>query len=219
MSSKSKGTLLTTRDYEIVRFIEDTGLPITPSQASRIWFWKGNEKSALIGAQRRLLALFKMKKLNRVRQYVGQEYIYYLKKIPSQLKHKQLMVDLLCHLNMNNFKVLDVEVEWKDIEPSYHIRPDLFLTVEYGNQKYNFICEVDNTKSFSNSSNYAKLISNRSSDNYLKSIIRYSLVILSVCDKKPDPFTLSNGKQYNPVWIDTQFTNFSNLNYRFAQVK
>lgn len=217
--NKKKAVNLTTRDLEIVKFIEKTGLPLTASQASQLWFWSGNPKSSLICAQRRLLALYKMKKISRVRQFVGQEYIYYLKKVPAQLKHKQLIVDFLCHLNMNHFKVLSFEVEWKGIEQSYHIRPDLFLTVEYANHKYNFVCEVDHTKTFTNREKYGKFITQKNSDYTLKQLIPYPMLVISVCSQKPEPIPLRDGRNYKAVWINTDFSNISNLTYVFAMQK
>lgn len=208
--------MLTTRDMEIVRFIEQTRLPLSASQVSRLWFWSGNEKSSLICAQRRLLALYKMKRLQRVREYVGQEYIYYLNKIPSQLKHKKLMVDFLCHLNMNNFKILDVQVEWKAIEQAYKVRPDLFVTVEYLGNKYNLICEVENTKEF-DSKKYERFTSNMNEDQALHKVIPYQVMIVAICKSKPTAIRRTNGF-YTPVWIkSSDFSNFSNLIYRFVK--
>ena len=212
--SNKKAVMLTTRDISIVKFMEQTGLPLTASQVSRLWFWSGNEKSSLICAQRRLLALYKMKKVQRVRQFVGQEYIYYLNKVPGQLEHKQLMMDFLCHLNMNNFKILDIEVEWKAIEQSYKIRPDLFLTVEYANKKYNLICEVDNTKEFDNKK-YEKLTSNMNTDRALHQLIPYTVLIVAICNNKPSAIKRANGI-YKPTWIRTDFSNFANLTYRLV---
>lgn len=213
--SNKKAVMLTTRDMEIVRFMEQTGLPLTASQASRMWFWTGNEKSSLICAQRRLLALYKSKKVSRIREYVGQEYVYFLSKIPAQLKHKQLMVDFLYHLNMNKFKLLDIQVEWKAIEKSYRVRPDLFLTVEYGTNKYNLICEVENTKEF-DSKKYEKFTSNMNEDKALHQIIPYQVMIIAICNSKPNPIKRSNGL-YNPVWVKKDFSNFSNLIYRLVK--
>lgn len=214
--SNKKAVMLTTRDIEIVRFIEQTRLPLTASQVSRLWFWSGNEKSSLICAQRRLLALYKMKRLQRVREYVGQEYIYYLNKVPHQLKHKQLMMDFLCHLNMNKFKILDVQVEWKAIEKNYGVRPDLFLTVEYSENKYNLICEVENTKGF-DAKKYEKLTSNINTDNSLHVLIPNPILIVAICNNKPNPIKRANGL-YTPVWVKADdFSNFSNLIYRLIK--
>lgn len=207
--------MLTTRDIEIVRFIEETGLPLTATQAAKLWFWNGNEKSALVCAQRRLLALFKSKKVSRVRQFVGQEYIYYLNKVPGQLEHKQLMVDFLCQLNMNQFKILDVQVEWKAIEQSYRVRPDLFLTVEYQTKKYNLICEIENTKVF-DSKKYEKFTANMNEDKTLHALIPHPVMIIAICNSKPTPIRRSNG-MYAPVWTKTDFSNFSNLIYRLVK--
>lgn len=214
--SNKKAVNLTTRDMEIVRFMEETGLPLSASQVSKIWFWSGNEKSALVCAQRRLLALYRCKKILRIREYVGQEYIYYLNKVPNQLKHKQLMIDFLCQLNMNNFKVLDVQVEWKAIEKSYGVRPDLFLTVEHLRNKYNLICEVENTKEF-DSKKYEKFTANMNEDKTLHALIPYPVMIVAICQEKPSPVKRNNGI-YTPVWIKgTDFSNFSNLIYRLVK--
>ena len=214
--NNKKAVMLTTRDMEIVKFMEQTGLPLTASQVSRLWFWSGNEKSSLICAQRRLLALSKSKKVSRIREYVGQEYVYFLSKIPSQLKHKQLMVDFLCHLNMNKFKILSCEVEWKAIEQSYRVRPDIFLTVEYGTNRYNLICEVENTKEF-DSKKYEKFTENMNEDKTLHALIPYPVLIVAICNTKPSVIKRANGL-YNPVWIKgADFSNFSNLTYRLVK--
>lgn len=214
--SNKKAVILTTRDLEIVRFMEQTRLPLTASQVSRLWFWSGNEKSSLICAQRRLLALFKTKKVSRIREFIGQEYIYYLNKVPNQLKHKQLMVDFLCHLNMNKFKILSCEAEWKAIEQSYGVRPDLFLTVEYQTKKYNLICEVDHTKEF-DSKKYERFSSNMNTDKSLHALIPNPMLIVSICNSRPNPIKRTNGL-YVPVWIKANdFSNFSNLIYRFVK--
>ena len=213
--NNKKAVMLTARDMEIVKFLEQTGLPLTASQVSRLWFYSGNEKSALVCAQRRLLALYKSKKVSRIREYVAQEYVYFLNKIPSQLKHKQLMVDFLCHLKMNQFKILDVQIEWKAIEQSYKIRPDLFLTVEYLRKKYNLICEVDNTKDF-DSKKYERFTSNMNTDKSLPTLIPYPVLIVAICDSKPSAIKRPTGL-YLPCWITTNFSNFSNLMYRLAK--
>ena len=207
--------MLTTRDLEIVRFMEQTKLPLTASQASRLWFWSGNEKSSLICAQRRLLALYKMKKIQRIREFVGQEYIYYLNKVPNQLKHKQMMVDFLCQLNINQFKIISCEVEWKAIEQVYKVRPDLFLTVEYLGNKYNLICEVDNTKEF-DSKKYEKFTANMNTDKALHTLIPYPVMIMAICNSKPKPIKRADGL-YIPIWIKADYSNFSNLIYRFVK--
>lgn len=208
--------MLTTRDIEIVKFMEQTQLPLTASQVSKIWFWNNNEKSALVCAQRRLLALFKAKKVLRVRQFVGQEYIYYLNKVPSQLEHKKIMMDFLCQLNMNKFKILDVQVEWKAIEKSYRIRPDMFLTVEYANKKYNLICEVDHTKEF-DAKKYERFTSNMNTDKALHELIPNQVLIVAICNSKPTAIKRNDGL-YKPVWVKANdFSNFSNLIYRLVK--
>ena len=206
--------MLTTRDIEIVRFMEATGLPLTASQASRLWFWSGNEKSSLICAQRRLLALFKAKKISRIRKYVGQEYVYYLNKVPNQLKHKQLMMDFLCQLNMNKFKILDVQVEWKAIEQAYRVRPDLFLTVEYANKKYNLICEVDHTKEF-DSKKYERFSSNMNTDKSLHAVIPNPMLIVAICNSKPNPIKRNNGI-YQPAWVKAEAMSVESVTRRIG---
>ncbi len=213
----SKTVNLTMRDLEIVKFIEDTGLPLNATQVSKLFFWSGNEKSSLVRAQRRLLALYKMKKICRARNYVGEEYIYYLKKTPTQLKHKQLIVDFLCQLNIQKFKILDIQLEWKGIENAYGIRPDVFLTIEYNGKKYNFIVEVDNTKTFTNGEKYGRFISNKNSDTLIKSLVPYPVLLISVCKVKPEPIKLSDGRKYKPLWINSDFSNATNLTYTFIK--
>lgn len=49
-------------------------------------------------ANKRLAVLIEKQQLKRVKQYVSQEIIYYLKKLPAKLKHKKMMVE---HTNLS----------------------------------------------------------------------------------------------------------------------
>lgn len=83
---------ITTRDAQVVNFIEDTQLLMTATQIARYFYKTSNSKSmdsVMVIARRRLSVLAKGHYLKRMRDFVGQEYIYYqAKKPPKKVDHK-----------------------------------------------------------------------------------------------------------------------------------
>ena len=204
---------VTTRDLQVIRYLEK-GFLLNAEICSRLIYWTKNEKASLNIAQRRLRELYKLKQVKRVREFVGQSYTYYLDKAPTKTKHRLAMADFLSRCEMNGFHV-DLEntfIEWKGLEQRFGIRPDLLVTFEYANKTYQLLVEVDLTKEFSNGSKYAKVFKERR-EGLLGNILPHTLGVISVCDKQPED------KEFKPIWIKTDYSNFSNLIYAIGGVK
>lgn len=200
---------ITTRDLEIVRYCEKNFL-ITSDIASRLVYWSKNESSSLNIAQRRLKELFKLKQINRVREYIGQNYIYYIGKAPSKTNHRLAMSDLLSRMVINGMEIdLDqTQIEFKGLEERFGIRPDMLITFKYGAYTYQLLVEVDLTKEFTNAIAYERVLKAKRNME-LKELLPYPTRILSVCNKRPS--------LENCIWISPDWSNFSNLTYSFIK--
>lgn len=203
---------LTTRDLEIVRYCEKSFL-INADIASRLVYWTKNEASSLNIAQRRLRELHNLKQVKRVREFVGQSYTYYLGKTPTKTAHRLMMSDFISRMVVSGFEIeLDrTAVEWKGIENQFNIRPDLLVTFNYNGRLYHLLVEIDLTKQFSNSKKYERLIRAKKNGE-LKGVLDGAIGVVSVCDKKPAV------AEVKPIWIKTDWSNFSNLTYAIAGV-
>ena len=201
---------ITTRDLQVIRYLEK-GFLLNAEICSRLIYWTKNEKASLNIAQRRLRELYKLKQVKRVREFVGQSYTYYLDKAPTKTKHRLAMADFLSRCEMNGFHI-DLDntfIEWKGLEQRFGVRPDLLVTFEYANKIYQLLVEIDLTKEFSNGSKYAK-ICKAWREGTLDNILPHTIGIVSVCDKKAE------NQEIIPVWMKSDFSNFSNLVYKIA---
>lgn len=203
---------LTTRDLEVVRYCEKNFL-INAEIASRLIYWTKNEASSLNIAQRRMRELYQLKQIKRVREFVGQSYTYFLGKTPTKTAHRLMMTDFLSRMAVNGFKIdLDhTETEWKGLEQRFGVRPDMLVTFTYNDRIYQLLVEIDLTKEFSNAKKYERII-NAKRNGELKGILDGAIGVVSVCDKKP------NAEEFKPIWIKTDWSNFSNLTYAIAGV-
>ena len=203
---------LTTRDLQIIRYLEKNFL-INAEIASRLVYWTKNEAASLNIAQRRLREMFKLKQVKRVREFVGQSYTYYLSKAPTKTKHRLMMTDFLSRLEVNGFSVdLDrTEAERKGLEQHFGVRPDMLVTFTYNDHVYQLLVEIDLTKEFSNAKKYERIM-NAKKNGELKGVLDGAVGVVSVCDKKP------NAEGFKPLWIKTDWSNFSNLTYAIAGV-
>lgn len=202
---------LTTRDLQVVRYLEKNFI-INAEIASRLVYWTKNERSSLNVAQKRLKEMFRLKQVKRVREFVGQSYTYYLNKAPLKTKHRLMMTDFLSRCEMNGFRV-DIErteVEWKGLEERFGVRPDMLATIIYNDKSYRLLVEIDLTKEFSNAKKYERIMTAKRNGE-LKGILDEALAVVSVCDKKPEV------DGFKPIWIKTDFSNFSNFTYAFIK--
>lgn len=201
--------MLTTRDLEIIRYLEQNFL-ITSSIASRLVYWTGNEKSSLIIAQKRLKVLFKEKEVKRLRDNITNEYVYYLHKAPTKINHRLKIADFISRLNRLGFELQNIELEYSELQESYNIRPDIMLEAKFNNVSFVALVEVDLTKSFSNITAYTEIVKDRK--NKIKQPLpNKPLLLISVSDtpiKRTD-------EQVKPVQIKTDFSDIVKLTYPF----
>lgn len=194
---------LTTRDLVVIRYLEKNFL-LNAEILSRLVYWTGNEKYSLNASRRRLKAMHDLKQIKRVREFVGQSYVYYLGKAPSKIEHRLMISDFLSQLNKHGFEIVldETEVEFKALEEGYRIRPDILVTFKYQDKTYQALVEVDLTKSFTHAETYKKILADKRNGE-LSRILKHPLAIVSVCDKKPEGISC--------VWVKPDWSNFSNF--------
>lgn len=123
--------MITTRDIEVLEFLETYKVANT-STMQELFF------PSLSACQKRLKFLFDEKRLNRLRDNINNEYVYYYKKCPKQLKHSLLVTDFYRELHKHatniNFK----------IEPTLgNIRPDAVVAYIHNNKKKLILLEIE----------------------------------------------------------------------------
>ena len=199
---------ITTRDLDVIHLLEKNFL-LNAEICSRLIYWTGNEHYSLNASRRRLKALHDLKQIKRVREFVGQSYTYYSGKKPTKTQHRLAMSDFLTQLTKRGFKVNfeETQSEFKGLEESYRIRPDMLVVLEHENKKYQLLVEIDLTKEFSHTKEYNKVIKDYSTNN-LKALGDYPLAVVSVCNTQP--------QQSSFVWIKPDWSNFSNLTNMFS---
>ena len=202
---------ITTRDLEVVRYLEKRFI-VNAEILSRLVYWTKNEKSSLAIAQRRLKVLHKAKQVKRVREFSVQNYIYYLGKAPSNIKHRLAMSDFLSQLMINGFEVAleETENEYKGLEKDFGIRPDLLVTFYNGDKPHYALVEIDLTKDLTHVEGYNKFLTAREKGETTL-LTKYPLALISVCKNKPEGIEC--------VWIKPDWSNFSNLAYSFIEKK
>ena len=106
---------LTSRDLDLVQFLEQTKLYITSDQASRLFYGTGKPLYSLKNAQNRLRILCEeLKEIKRFREYNTQSYAYYIKSVaPRMHKHKLANTEFLSYFVL----IPGVEV---DVGKSFH---------------------------------------------------------------------------------------------------
>ncbi len=204
---------LTTRDIHVINFLEDTRLLMNTQQISRYFYSSPsrNKGSALVVARRRLSVMTKGRYLKRVRESNNKEYIYYLNnKTPKKYEHKLLMSELLVTMNEQGFNILKVDVEYRELQQDYGLRPDMRVEFEYYSLNFVAFVEVDRTKTFTNEAKYKRLIEGRKVDVKVQSALSDRFMLISVCDKKP----VMKGVQ----WIKTDMSNFIKFKYDFDRM-
>lgn len=202
---------LTTRDVQVVNFLEDTRLIMTAEQIAR-YFYRSKKTQTLhsisVIAGNRLLKMIKGRHIKRVREYSNQGYVYYnFPKVPKRSQHKLLMSEFLVTMKENNFNIIKVDVEFKELQKDYGLRPDMRIEFEYYQIKFVAFIEVDHTKTFTNEEKYKKLIRSRKTDSKVAEVLTDHFLLISVCDKKPQ----MKGVQ----WIKPDMSNFSKFKYDF----
>lgn len=209
------GTNLTSRDVRVINFLDESNCVLTASQIGKIFYSENarDDKSSLKIAQKRLKKMFDIKEVKRFRDYSTQEFYYYLaSKVPKLTEHKILISEFITKMAQDKFEVEWVKLEWTYFQKDYHLRPDAFIKFNYGNDEFYILLEVDSSKKFTNDDKYLKLFTDRKNSIEIQEVLPiHHVLIVSLCMTKPEQ------SKVNPVWINTDFSNFSNLKYQFIK--
>lgn len=133
--------MLTKRDHRITRFIEAFNCATT-KQLHRLFF--SNAPSCK--CQARMKILWKEKRVNRHREFVSQNFLYFLgKKKPEQIEHDLIRVNAYISL-------LDLYGEdLQDFKPEYKIadlRADAYFEIWKYNRPVPYFLEVQRNTNF-----------------------------------------------------------------------
>ena len=202
---------LTSRDIKMINFLEDTSLLITAKQAAMLFYKSptNNTKSSITVAQNRLKVAHELKQIKRYRDQIDQSFVYYTGKKPTKLEHKLLITDFLVKF-YNEFEVVSVETEFKGLEKTYGIRPDIYIVFRFGTHTVSTLVECDNTKGFTNGDVYSKIMKDKRAKK-ISYILPYPLLIISCTDKK-------NEHEFQPTTLKTDFTDFSKIKFALIGV-
>lgn len=190
--------MLMSRDVLTVKMLEK-GLLLT-SDICGEWMYRSPKASETI-ARRRLGEIVKLGYAKRIRCSVTNRYIYYSGKIPSMNSQHRLMISRTIAKISQITEIVEFELEYSLSE--YHVRPDVWLLINYKGYVFQICVEVDLTKKF-NSEPYKKLQQDRRHGVY-KHLDANSLLVLSVCDT---PIT---DKEVKVLQVKTDFSNINLL--------
>ena len=195
---------LTSRDINLIDFLEENNLIITSELAAK-YFYRSptdNHKSALTVAQRRLNICCELGQLKRYRDHIDQCYVYYVGRRPSKIEHRLMITEFLINMH-RKYEIIKFKVEFKDLESKYSIRPDIFIVFKFGTKHVSALVECENKKTYSNEEKY-KTICNDYAQKKLLHILPYPLWLICVSKQEPET-TLK------PLWIKSDYSNFSVL--------
>jgi hypothetical protein len=110
--------VLTKRDQRMLKFTEDFHIARTRD----LWQLAFSDTS-LRRCQQRLTTLVKQKRIKRYRDYVAQDYLYYVGKKPDQVEHDLLRVEVFLKLKKHDLQ---------EFKPEYtcgHLRSDGYFEI------------------------------------------------------------------------------------------
>ena len=207
--------ILTSRDVIVINFLESSNIVLTAEQIGKIFYSQNarDDKSSLKIAQKRLKKMVDLKYVKRFRNYSNQQYYYYISnKVPKLTDHKLLISEFITRMAQDNFQLESVKLEWTHFQKDYHLRPDAFISFKYLSRDFYILLECDSSKKFTNEDKYYKLFTDRKNSKEIQEVLPLKKVlIVSLCDAKPDT------SKVTPVWIKTNFSNFSQLKYKFVK--
>jgi hypothetical protein len=126
--------VLTKRDKQIIRFIEDFGA-ITRKQVERLFFSDVKYSTSL--ANKRLLEIIKEPHIVRSREPYTNQYIYHLKGV-KQLEHRILRSEFYLRLITFGGQIKTFVSEYR----ASNLRADAFCIYEKDGYRYYFCLEV-----------------------------------------------------------------------------
>lgn len=178
---------LTSRDLDVIEFVTEYKVAST-STIAEVFF------PSKISCYRRLQVLNSNKELNRIRDNINSEYIYF-KKRPKQFRHSLLVSEFYRELHKKG------EIISFKIEPTMgNIRPDAVFGYTYHTKTYLGLLEVEISNKGFNHGKYEKFYSSGEYKNYLP--VMPTVFILS------DKVKLPETSDINYVLISTDFNNF-----------
>lgn len=140
---------LTNRDLEIFKFLEE--VQVAESSSIAKMFFGGNIRPC----QRRLKILYDNKYIKRIdREFINQEYIYYLKRKPQfQLEHKLYISRFVSELKMlGDIEIIKIKMPLK----IFNVICDGFVAFKHKDKFYQYFIEIELTKNF-NANKYIEL--------------------------------------------------------------
>lgn len=208
-------SILTSRDIKVINFLEDSNIVLNAAQIGKIFYSEQarDDKSSLKIAQKRLKKMIDLKYVKRFRSYSNQQYYYFIgSKIPKLTEHKLLISEFITRMAEDNFELESVKLEWTHFQKDYHLRPDAFISFKYLSHNFYILLECDSSKKFTNEDKYYKLFTDRKNSLEIQEVLPLKRVlIVSLCDVKTETSKIT------PVWIKTDFSNFSQLKYQFVK--
>jgi len=123
--------MLTTRDLEIVDFLNEYKIASTTTIAELFF-------PSIWACYKRLQVLTKNKVIKRVRDSINNEYLYYSKRLPKQLKHALLVTDFYRELH----KKAEI-ISFKKEPLLDDIRPDAMFAYKYKEKNYLGLLEIE----------------------------------------------------------------------------
>ncbi|MDM0743554.1 hypothetical protein QTI25_14265 [Clostridium perfringens] len=187
--------MITVRDKEILKFIEDYR-SVTIKQAQHLFF-----KGSYEGARRRLSELRKFGLLKSTVSKGRSEKVYFVEKVLSD--HDLYKIDYIVNLKKNKFEILEFNTK-----PSYfnnQLKPDAFVICKKNGYRYLTFLEVD----------YTHYTSNTKMNTFYEKLAREEFrdtgFILIVA--RPTKGIRYSPEQYDVVFTDLEFSNLSTYIY------
>ena len=187
--------MITARDKEILKFIEDYK-SLTIKQAQYLFF-----KGSYEGARRRLSELEKFGLLKSSSSKGRSEKVYYMEKMLSD--HDLYKIDYVANLKRNGFEIIEF-----NHKPSYfsnQLRPDGLVICKKDKYRYITFLEVD----YTHYTNNVKL--NALYEKLAKEEFKDTSFILVIA--RPTQGIRYSPENYDIVFTDLEFSNLSTYIY------
>jgi replication initiation and membrane attachment protein DnaB len=185
--------MLTQRDRQILRFVEDFG-GITIWQSARMFFRESKRSYDL--SRKRLKILHDMGLLKSITNKLTDEKIYCVDKKISP--HTSYLLDVYSTLIYNGAKILSFQKEPKWLDGQF--RSDGFFLIEYNGVKRIICVEIDVT-SATNIDKYEAIFEN---NEFQKKYGVFPLIV--IIDENPSP-TYSNN--FDVVYLNYKLNDFT----------
>ena len=144
MGGETMKILMTDRDIQIIEFIKEFKA-VKASTIARLYF------PSLATAERRLKKLVESHKLHRTRENVISEYIYYIKRKPTNVKHSLIIADIYSKLmTEQSIQLIKYKREYELKYRNITLRVDLMAVIKINNKLVPLLVEIDLTKKYKN---------------------------------------------------------------------